>query len=640
MPSAKTRMIIEEVIDFLKKIPPFQFFDEASLKNITSEISMDFYPKGTTIQYQGGPASEYLHIIKKGEVRVFIKNETDEVFVDYRGEGDLIGYLLIFGGDKARATVTAIDDTICYLIRRETIQNILNANPSVREFFHKSFLTRYLDRTFKEIQNKNIAYGGGDKILFTMRVGEIGSKDVIKASENITIQEAAEIMSNYSISSLILVDAQDLPSGIITDRDLRDKVVSKGRDCNIPVKDIMSVPRVRADVKDYCFEAILKMVKHNVHHLLIMKDEKLKGILTNHDLMMIQGTSPLSIVRDIESQNVIATLVPVSKKINDMVGLLLSQGAKASSITHIISEINDRLIRKILMIAEERFGKPPVPYCWVVFGSEGRKEQTFKTDQDNALIYHDPTDPEMEEAANKYFRDFTLFARDGLLKCGFPLCPADFMATNPMWCQPLHIWRSYFTNWVSSPTSEAVLNAVIFSDLRAIHGETRLLEWLKDHAIALLSDNQVFLGYIANMAIRNVPPIGFLKTLVVEKGGEYKDRLDLKTKGIVPLIDIIRLFALEKGFRETSTVERINALKDNHSIVREYADELLHSFEFIMLLKIQTQFEQLREGQDINNFIHSHKLSNLEKRIAKETFQLIAKIQDLIIEQYDIRRND
>ena len=156
-------MIIEEVIDFLKKIPPFQFFDEASLKNITSEISMDFYPKGTTIQYQGGPASEYLHIIKKGEVRVFIKNETDEVFVDYRGEGDLIGYLLVFGGDKARATVTAIDDTICYLIRRETIQNILNANPSVREFFHKSFLTRYLDRTFKEIQNKNIAYGGGDK---------------------------------------------------------------------------------------------------------------------------------------------------------------------------------------------------------------------------------------------------------------------------------------------------------------------------------------------------------------------------------------------------------------------------------------------------------------------------------------------
>ncbi|HZV47125.1 MAG TPA: DUF294 nucleotidyltransferase-like domain-containing protein [Thermodesulfovibrionales bacterium] len=633
-------MIIEEVIEFLRKIPPFQFFDEASLKNITSGISMDFYPKGATIQYQGGPASEYLHIIKKGEVKVFIKNETDEVFVDYRGEGDLIGYLLIFGGDNARATVTAIDDTICYLIKREVIQNLLYTNPSVTEFFHKSFLTKYLDRTFKEIQNKNLFYGGGDKILFTMSVGEIGSKDVIKASENITIQEAAEIMSNYSISALILVDAQDMPSGIITDRDLRDKVVSKGRDCKSPVKDIMSIPRVRADVKEYCFEAILKMVTHNVHHLLIMKDGKLKGILTNHDLMMIQGTSPLSIVKDIESQNVIATLVPVSKKINDMVGLLLSQGAKASSITRIISEINDRLIRKILMIAEERFGEPPVPYCWIVLGSEGRKEQIFKTEQDNALIYHDPTDPEMEEAAKEYFRDFTLFVRDGLAKCGFPLSSADFMATNPMWRQPLHVWRKYFTNWISVPTSEAVLNSVTFFDFRAVHGETRLLEWLKDHAISMLKDNKVFLGYIATIAIKSVPPIGFLKNFVVEKGGEYKDQLNLKIKGLAPLIDSIRLFALENGLRETSTVERINALKDNHPIVKEYADELLHSFEFIMLLSIQNQFEQLKEGQDINNFIHSNKLSNLEKRIAKETFQLIAKIQDLIIEQYKIMRNE
>lgn len=632
-------MIIEEVLEFLRKIPPFQFFDEASLKNIASGIYMEFYPKGTTIQYQGGPASEYLHIIKKGEVKVIIKSETDEVFVDYRGEGDLIGYLLIFGGDRARATVTAVDDTICYLIKRETIKNIMNSNPSVREFFHKSFLTKYLDKTFKEIQNRNLAYGGGDKILFTMRVGEVGSKDVIKASENITIQEAAEIMSNYGISSLILVDSYDMPTGIITDRDLRDKVVSKGRDCQGPVKEIMSVPHIRADVKEYCFEALLKMVKHNVHHLLIMKDEKLRGILTNHDLMMIQGTSPLSIVRNIEGQNVIATLVPISKSINDMVGLLLSQGAKASNIAHIISEINDRLKRKILLIAEERFGEPPVPYCWIVFGSEGRKEQTFKTDQDNALIYHDPTDSAMEEAAKEYFRDFTQFVGDALLKCGFPSCPRDFMATNPIWRQPLHIWRKYFTDWISAPSSEARMNSATFFDCRAIHGETRLLDWLKDHAFSLLKDNKVFLGHVANMAVQNVTPVGFLKTFVVEKSGEHRDTLDLKLKGLAPLIDSIRLFALEKGVWETPTVERISVLKHDHPIVKEYADELLHSFEFLMSLTIHNQFEQLKKGQDVNNFIHSNQLSNLEKRIAKETFQLISNIQAIIIEQYKIMRH-
>jgi CBS domain-containing protein len=627
-------MIIEDVIDFMRKVPPFQFLDDSTLRDITSGISMEFYPKGTFIQKQGGPAPEYLYIIKKGEVKVFIKNENEDVFVDYRGEGDLIGYLLIFGGKKARANVVTIDDTICYLIKRETIQNLLYSNPAVREFFNKSFLSKYLDKTFKEIQDKNLVYGGGDKILFTMPVGELCSKGVIQASENISIQEAAEIMANYRISSLILVDAKGLPSGIITDRDLRDKVVSKGKDCKSPVRDIMSIPHVRSDVKEYCFEAILKMVKHNVHHLLVMKDDKLKGILTNHDLMLIQGTSPLSIVKDIESQSTVDTLIPVSTRINNIVGLLLSEGVKASSITRIISEINDRLVRKIIEIAEDRFGEPPVPYCWFVFGSEGRKEQTFKTDQDNALIYHDPADDEMEKAAEEYFRDFTQFVRDGLLKCGFPLCPADFMATNPMWRQPLHVWRRYFTNWISTPTSEAVMNSVTFFDIRAVYGETRLLDWLRDFTLSMVKDKKIFLGYIANLAIKNRPPIGFLKTFVVEKSGEHKDKLNLKVKGLGPLVDLVRLFALEKGIRETSTIDRINILRDKHTIIKEYADELIHSFEFIMSLRIQHQYEQMKEGKEINNFIDPNALSNLEKRIAKETFQLISKIQDLIIERY------
>jgi len=477
-------------------------------------------------------------------------------------------------------------------------------------------------------------YSGGDKILFTMPVGEFASRGVINASEKISIQEAAEIMSNYSISSLILIDAEGTPTGIITDRDLRDKVVSKGRDCKEPVKNIMSVPHVRADVKEYCFEAILKMVKHNVHHLLIMQDNKLKGVLTNHDLMLIQGTSPLSVVKDIESQTTVDALIPVSKRINSIVGLLLGEGAKASSITRIITEINDRLVKKIIEIAEERFGEPPVPYCWMAFGSEGRKEQTFKTDQDNAIIYADPASAAEESAAQDYFRNFSLFVREGLLKCGFPPCPADFMATNPMWRQPLHMWRKYFTSWISTPTSEAVLNSVTFFDVRAISGEARLLDWLKDFTLSMAKDNKIFLGYLANMAIKNMPPIGFLKTFVVEKSGEHKDQLNLKIKGLAPLVDIVRLFSLEKGLKETSTMERIQSLRDKHTIVKEYADELLHAFEFILLLRIQNQFECMKEGRDIDNFINPNNLSNLEKRIAKETFQLISRIQDLIIERY------
>jgi CBS domain-containing protein len=150
----------------------------------------------------------------------------------------------------------------------------------------------------------------------------------------------------------------------------------------------------------------------------------------------------------------------------------------------------------------------------------------------------------------------------------------------------------------------------------------------------MVKDKKIFLGYIANLAIKNMPPIGFLKTFVVEKSGEHKDKLNLKVKGLGPLVDIVRLFSLEKGIKETSTIERIGTLRDKHTIMKEYADELIHAFEFIMLLRIQHQFEQMKEGKDINNFIDPNALSNLEKRIAKETFQLISKLQDSIIERY------
>jgi CBS domain-containing protein len=313
---------------------------------------------------------------------------------------------------------------------------------------------------------------------------------------------------------------------------------------------------------------------------------------------------------------------------------LLKEGAKASNITMVITEINDRLVRKVLECAERKHGKPPVAYCWIGFGSEGRKEQTFKTDQDNAIIMADPANEAEAEAAKKYFSAFAEFVRDSLLQCGFPPCPANYMASNPQWCQPLKVWKKYFSTWISTPTPEAVLNSVAFFDFRPMYGETSLAEMLRDHLNALLKDEKVFLGYVANMAIKNQPPIGFFKYFVVDKGGAHKDELNLKIKGLAPLVDILRLFALEKGIRETSTMERIETLRSKHTIVEEYADDLEQAFEFITLLRIHHQYAQVSSGQAPDNFINPNRLSNLERRSIKEAFQLVAKIQAMIIELY------
>lgn len=634
-PGNGNNMIMEDVMAFLKKVPPFQFLDDADIQAVARNLSLEFYPKDMVILKQDGAPSDALRIIKKGGIKVSMTSEEGgEVVIDYRGEGDTFGFLSLVGKDRVRSNITAVEDTICYLLGKEMLLKLLDSHLSFTEYFLKSHITKYIDRTYSEMQDKSMFYGGSDRLLFTTRVGDMAIKEVVSTREETPIREAAQMMSEDRISSIVITDRNDLPSGIVTDRDLREKVVAKGRNVSEPVKNIMSTTLIRVDDRDYCFEVVLKMLKYNIHHILVIRDGKLAGMVTNHDLMMLQGTSPLSLTKDIESQQTIEGLIPVSKKINNIVGLLLKEGAKANNITKVITEINDRLVRKVVEFAERKLGRPPLPYSWIVFGSEGRKEQTFKTDQDNAIIYADPETDREAETARRYFAAFAEYVRDGLLQCGFPLCPANYMAANPQWRQPLKTWKKYFSTWIANPTPDAVLHSVAFFDFRHMAGDALLAEQLRDYLNVQLRDQKVFLGYLANMAIRNTPPIGFFKSFVVEKDGEHKDELNLKVKGIAPLVDIMRLFALEKGARETSTLERIEALRSKHTIVEEYADDLEQAFEFITLLRIHHQYAQISSGEGPDNFINPNKLSNLEKRSIKEAFQLISKVQDLIIERY------
>lgn len=625
-------MILEDVMDFLKKNPPFQFLDEAALKAVAGSLSMEFYPKDTVILKQDGAPSDSLRIIKKGSIKVMMKSEDGtEVAVDYRGEGDSFGFLSMIGKDRQKTTVIAVDDTICYTLNKANVLKLFEASAAFAEYF-MSYLSGFVDKTYREMQNKSLFYGSSDRFLFTTQVGDIAS-EVVTVPEDTTIQDAALVMVQKKISSVIVLDKRGLPAGIVTDRDLREKVVAKGRNISEPIKNIMTISLIRVDAQDSCFDAALKMIKYKIHHMLVINDGELKGVMTNHDLMMLQGTSPLSLVKDIENQQALEGLAAVSVKTNNIIGLLLNEGAKTGNITKIITEINDRLVRKVLEITEKEYGQPPVPYCWIVFGSEGRKEQTFKTDQDNALIYADPP-VEQEDEIKKYFSGFAALVRDNLIKIGFPECPADYMASNPVWRQPLRTWKRYFSGWINEPTPEAVLKSLIFFDFRPLHGKFSLAEGLRESFMSNLKERQAFLGHMANMIIRNTPPVGFLKSFVVEKSGEHKDEFDLKVKGLGPLVDAVRFFALEKGIKETSTLGRINAAKSGHAIVKEYAGELEHAFDFIMLLRIHHQFEQITTGLRPDNFINPNKLSNLEKKTLKESFHLIAKLQGLIMERY------
>ena len=628
-------MIDEELQNFLTKVPPFQFLEEKILHNIATNLSTEFYPKNTVILKQGGKPSEHLQIIKKGGVKVtFLLDDKEEVTIDYRGEGDTFGLWSIVDNSQQKTTVMAADDTICYLLPKKQVLGLLDTSAVFTEYFLKSHLKKYIDNTYTEMMTKNIFYGGTDRILFTTRVGDIAVKKIVSAPENTTIQDAARIMVKHKVSSLIISSQDDLPVGIVTDRDLRDRVVAKGRSVKDPVKSIMSPPLIRVDARDYCFEAILKMIRFNIHHILVIQDGELKGVLTNHDLMLLQGGSPLTFAKDIENKESVEALVPVSNKINRVIRLLLKDGARAGNIAKIVSELNDRILRKVLEIAERKFGEPPLPYCWIVFGSEGRKEQTFRTDQDNAIIYSNPHSAGEAEEAKRYFSEFSIFARDSLGKCGVPLCPADYMASNPKWCQPLEVWEKYYSQWIGTPTPEAILKCLIFFDFRALHGDTSLADQLRDYLGRILKGQKIFLAHMAGVITVNRPPLGFFRTFMVDRAGEHKNELNLKLRGIGPIVDLIRFFALEEGVSETSTLERIESLRSTHPIIIELGDEIEQAFEFISLLRIHHQLDQMERNIPPDNFINPGKLTNLEKKSLKESFQVILKIQEAITEIY------
>jgi CBS domain-containing protein len=622
-------MIIEDVLTFLKGIPPFQFLEESDLRKAAGELSMEFYPKDTIILKQNGPPSDCLRVIKKGAVKVLMGDEMgEEIVLEYKGEGDNFGFLSLIGKDRQRTTIKAVEDTLCYILNEQRVRKLIEISPAFNEYF-MAYLSRYVDRTYQEMHQRNPLFSDSDRLLFTTPVGSIAIP-LITVGEKTPIREAAQVMAQHKISSLIIRNENNFPSGIITDRDLREKVVAKGRNTAEAVKNIGNLSLIRVDGRDTCFEALLKMIQYGIHHLLVVEEGELKGIVTNHDLMLLQGTSPVSFAKDILNQETVEGLVPLVRKIFSIIGLLLKEETQVIHLSNIITEIYDRFFRKVLEIGEKKFGPPPLPYCFVVHASEGRREQIFKTRQDNALIYFDPGTPGAEIEAAGYFADFSDWVCESLSILGILPGPNRALASNPKWRQPFQTWKKIFREWIEGASLEDISEALTFFDSRPLYGKFSLFLTIRDHIVALIEkEGQKFLKVLTDRVITNPPPVGFVKNRVIEQNGTQSEHLDLERHGIRPLVDLVRLFALSRGIRETATLSRIGALKDREPAFQKISGELAQAFEFLMLLNIHHQFQQIKTGHPLDSLVEPAQLSSLEKKTLREAFRLIGRLQAL-----------
>ena len=634
--SGKT-MLTKNAKSFLKKYSPFTQLDDHTLEQLVRCLTMELYPAGTLIMKQGDRSSGSLHIIKEGSVRIYARTTRGhENVIDYRGKGDTFGSFPLEEERPLEISVQAVSDTVCYGADRGDVVKLLDEHPALREYLVPLYFPKGDDRGHRVAPAAGVLHDRSENALFATPVRELATRDVVTARAGVSILEAVQSMSIRRTGALVIVDEADSPVGMLTLTDLRDRVLVHRKSVLDPVSEIMSAPVVRVDGSDLCFEALLKMMSHEVHHLLVMDAGSLTGIVSSHDFMVLQVTSPLMLLRDIESQSSVEGLASSSGRVTALISMLLGEGAKAGSINRIITTVNDRIERTILDLALKTLGPSPLPFCWIVYGSAGRKEQTFITDQDNGVIYADPRNEEEAREAKAYFSRFAEFSVNAFLRCGFALCPGDFMATNPKWRQPFSVWRKYFSDWIATPSDKAIHNSANLFDFRGLHGDLHLAADLRKHLIDSLRGQNMFLKAMADLTMDYRPPLGLFGSLTVAKDGDHANQLDLKKNCLTPLINIIRLFSFESHIQETSTAERLAVLKTAHPIVKILGGDLAYALEFLSMIRIRHQLEQVRAGLAPDNFINPKQLSSLERGNLKEICRLLSRILDDIGKKYSI----
>jgi CBS domain-containing protein len=457
------------------------------------------------------------------------------------------------------------------------------------------------------------------------RLADVLRREPITTTVGTSIRDAARLMAEERVSSLLVVEGERLV-GLVTDRDLRTRVVAADRDPGEPVGRIMTTDLVTAEPDDLALELVLRMTDRNIHHLPVVSGGRILGVVTSNDLMRLEQANPIHLVGDIAKAANLAALVPLSRRLPEVVDQLVRQEAAPDVVGRIVTAVGDAIERRLLELAEDQLGPSPAPYVWVVLGSGARLEQNLGSDQDHALVLGDEARPEDYD----YFAALAEQVSSGLEACGFPRCPGNIMATNSRWRAPLRAWQRTFTEWVTEPVPDAVLASSIFFDLRALHGDQALFDDLHRHVLALTPGSDRFLAHLTRHAVANQPPLGSFGRFALERRGPRRGTLDLKRGGLHAVVEIARVQALAHGLPEVATLPRLAAVADAGGLSPQTAADLHDAYEFLRRVRLSHQARRLRAGQPPDNRLAPAELSGFDRSGLRDAFQIIRSAQQAV----------
>lgn len=446
-----------------------------------------------------------------------------------------------------------------------------------------------------------------------------------------SVRSVAARMTGAGSRVALVLDVGGMPQGIVTDMDLRARVLAVGLELSTTVNAIMTPDPLVVPASTTADEALLLMARRNIRYILVILPDSSFGVVSVFDLLRQYDYNAAWLVGDIHVAPDVETLTRLSRHLPSALVRMAQYGTPARDIAHSLSLVGQEIVHRLLKLAEVQFGSPPIPYAFVVAGSMGRYEQTIHTDQDNAMVLDDTCVPELHDA---YFQQVAQFVSDGLAACGYAYCPGNIMATNSQWRQPLEVWKGYFRQWIDTPEPQALVNATIFFDLRCAYGKESLWHSLRDELLEHTQASSLFQTLLAGNAQAFQPPLTFWGGLAAERNAENEKVIDLKKRGVVPVIDLARVYVLAHGLPQINTFERLEALAENGALNREDARDLQEALEFIGNLRLQHQARQVQQGVAPDNAVLLSGLSSLERRHLKDACEVVAGLQQAMFRRY------
>lgn len=582
----------------IESIHPFGLLSKESMDALMQKIDIAYYPSKTLL-ISPSISSIAFYIIIKGSVTEYIEDEVHDVY----GAGDSFDAdALIYGDTKAKFVVD--EDLICYEIKKEDFLDLMQ-DKKVQSYFLQDFISRHQQLKEYEQQSELSPF-------LIARVSDIFLHPACVVDAHISILEALQRLQELR-AKVIIVKEEDAYS-IVTDTNLRERVLMGENDISKPIASIASKNLITIDKEDFLFNALLLMTHNGIKRVVVLEHEKIVGVLEQIDLLSYFASHSHLVAVQIDKAQTLEDLKALEQDFRNLIVTLRAKGVKVRYITKLIATLNFKIYKKVfeMCVSEELQDKCAL----IVMGSEGREDQTLRSDQDNALIIKNGVDKEL-------FSEPMMRLNNYLLELGFPKCNGNVMVSNEFWRRDVTSYKELIEKWTYDMNEESVQNLSIFLDAKCVAGDCELLHELTEYLHGKFHARDDVLAHIAKAVLNFETPLTLFSGFVLEK--EYNNKLDLKKGGIFALVHGVRTLSLQYEIKATNTTERIKELNNLGVIDKTFATELIESFDTLSSVRLKAMLEA--KTIEEANFINPRTLEKNQRDLLKDSFKIINKFK-------------